>query len=363
VVRRLGLARRLVGQARLGRAGPCMAVTAVLGGVLGVMVVAGAAASAANPTQLAARLAARDPGARTGAETIINTSARGRSVGVPDRPNFIIGLGSKETIVGRHAGDQLGAIGDHATIYDGKGNAFIHGGRGARLVARAGHDMLVDTQANAIVLLRSRGNEVIVSGHHDRVLCSAGSRDETIYVGKSDSVGPACRAGHARVLPISRLRAEPGAARAAATVVTGTGSNADPYVTSCKPPTPGSVLGSVCTLEFPARSLSGLWANEYVPSYRCPADYRYLQRTATYRQFGNTTPLGVEIRGLGPIAVSITGIFAPAGNSQLIGQIQTGYPNSSATNWTFGTNSYEVVLHCASNAAYGYTSGHEGALG
>jgi hypothetical protein len=71
----------------------------------------------------------------------------------------------------------------------------------------------------------------------------------------------------------------------------------------------------------------------------------------------------VEIRGLGPIAVSITGIFAPAGNSQLIGQIQTGYPNSSATNWTFGTNSYEVVLHCASNAAYGYTSGHEGALG
>jgi hypothetical protein len=327
------------------------------------MVVAGAAASAANPTQLAARLAARDPAARIGAEMIINTSVQGRSVGVPHRPNFIIGLGSKETIVGRHAGDQLGAIGDHTTIYDGKGNAFIHGGRGARLVARAGHDMLVDTQANATVLLRSRGNEVIVSGRHDRVLCSPGSRDDTIYVGKSDSVGRTCRADHARVLSISRLRAEPRAARAAASVVTGNGSNADPYVTSCSPPKPGFVLGRSCSVEFPQRSLSGLWANEYVPSYKCPADYQYLVRTADFRRFGNTTPLGVEIRGLGPIAVNITGIFSPPGNTQLIGGIKTDYPNSSVTNWTFGTNSYQVVLHCANSAAYGYTSGHEGALG
>jgi hypothetical protein len=58
----------------------------------------------------AARLAALDPGARLGANTIVGTGAGEQLLGVP-RANFIVGLGSHETIVGGAGNDRLGTLG------------------------------------------------------------------------------------------------------------------------------------------------------------------------------------------------------------------------------------------------------------
>ena len=45
-----------------------------------------------SATPLAALLAARDPGARIGANTIVATGSGGSVFGVPGRPNFITAL-------------------------------------------------------------------------------------------------------------------------------------------------------------------------------------------------------------------------------------------------------------------------------
>jgi hypothetical protein len=110
---------------------------------------------------------------------------------------------------------------------------------------------------------------------------------------------------------------------------------------------------------FAGRSLTGLWANEYVPAYQCPQlDHPYLLHQ-DYVPFGTTVPDGVEVVGLGPIGVHITGTnIDPAGFA--FGTL-TGFPNSSATNWTIGsTNSYKVILHCTSDSNNGYKPGGGG---
>ena len=58
---------------------------------------------------------------------------------------------------------------------------------------------------------------------------------------------------------------------------------------------------------FAARSLSGLWANEYVPAYQCPPSHPYLY-DQRYAPAGTSLPQGVGVLGLGPIGMSITGI-------------------------------------------------------
>ena len=57
---------------------------------------AASVASAASPRGLASRLLARDPGALVGGNTIVGTDRGENIFGVPNRPNFIIGLGSGE---------------------------------------------------------------------------------------------------------------------------------------------------------------------------------------------------------------------------------------------------------------------------
>jgi hypothetical protein len=296
-----------------------------------------AASAAAVNFGLARRLAARDPGARVGGDTIVATGNRDRIFGVPDRPNFIIGLGSGETIVGGGSDDELGAVGDHVTIRAGRGNELIVGGPGGTLVGGAGHDLLIDRHDGATVRVTSSGNEVIVSGHHDRVLCSPGSHNDLIYKGKSDSISQTCRADHARVLPVTSLRsASPASAVAHSAAVTGSGSNEDPYTAPCDNP-----ADFTCTVSgFPARTLARQWDNEYVPAYKCPQDHPDLEPSKYYTRFGTTLFAGVEVQGLGPVGVSITG-YLPGYTGT-----KTGFPNSSATSWSVYPATYKVILHC-----------------
>ena len=275
------------------------------------------------------------------------------------RPNFMAALGSRETLVGGGRGDNLGALGDHVTIIGGGGNDLLYGDRDATLVGGSGNDLLTDRGANATIRAGS-GDVVIAAGRRDRVLCSRGARNVTVYAGRSDSVSSTCRASHGRVLPLGRLQRlrQPEPARAAAGEVTGDGSNSNPFTAFC------NSSGAGCTVAFPARTLKGAWANEYVPAYSCPGAFPYLLDKNYAPRFATWGP-GVEIqrnqfRDLGyPIQVNITGksYFNEATRPNLFSGTLTGFPNSSATNWLWdlgmggrgGPNSYQIILHCTSN--------------
>jgi hypothetical protein len=335
-------------------------------GIALLAVLAVSAVAIAGPARLAARLAARDPGARVNGDTIVVRGAGARVYGARGRPNFIAALGSHGTIVGGNRGDNLAALGDGVTIIGGAGNDLLYGGRDATLIAGTGHDLLTDRGANATIRAGS-GDVVIAAGRRDRVLCSRGARNVTVYTGKSDSVSSTCRAGHGRVLPLGRLRSVRQTPRAAndeprsSCCVTGAGSNDNPFTAPC------NSSGAGCAVAFPARKLQGSWANEYVPAYRCPAAFPYLLDKGYAPPFTSWPP-GVEINRnttiLGtPIQVGITGksYFNEATRPNLFSGTLTGYPNSSATNWLWdygpglrsGANYYQVILHCTNNRCQG----------
>ncbi len=305
-------------------------------------------ARVAPPTRrgLAAHLAGLDPGARVDGNTIVVTGDGTTVFAVPHRPNFIIGLGSNEKIYadGR-ASDEVGALGSDVTIRAGAGNDALYGGPAGTLIGGAGRDLLVDTKADATVLIRSRGDEVVVAGHKDKVLCSQGARRDLIYRGAGDPVGRTCGADHDRVRSDQRLH-DPGLAKvAAAATITGDGTNANPFRADCD-----TFDKTGCTVtSFPERHLNGLWANDSVPSYRCPESDPWLYNQ-NYAPAGTTISRGVEIQEdwgtPWPIGISITATLSSGG---LLGHpeaTETGFPNSSATNWTVGDHWYKVILHC-----------------
>jgi hypothetical protein len=105
---------------------------------------------------------------------------------------------------------------------------------------------------------------------------------------------------------------------------------------------------ATCLMAFPQRSLSGfLTAEKPVPAYACPSldpnpNVRrggWSLENADYVPALTDVPLGVEVRGLGPV-----GIFIPNPSEQ--GEHQTSRQDSSATSWLTGTHSYQIVLHC-----------------
>lgn len=134
-----------------------------------------------------------------------------------------------------------------------------------------------------------------------------------------------------------------------AAAVTGDGSNGNPYTEACP-----TGRDANCRLSFPSRTLSGFLAHEYVPAYKCPANHPYLLNQG-FAPAGTELPNGVEVTGLGPIGVSIspgsTVDDTRPGKQhwKLYTGTMTGFPNSSATNWTFGSASYGVILHCTSD--------------
>jgi hypothetical protein len=331
--------------------------------VLGVVAVASlgvaALASAGSGHEPSAgALLHRDPGKRIGGNTIVMTGNGGHALGVHDRPNFIISLGSHEKIVGGDQNDELGALGRHDTIVAGhSGHELIHAGpNGTVVVGGQGHDLVIDNKPGTTIDLESPGDEVIATGHDDHVVCSGNSVHDIIYENGSDTVNNTCHKHHDPVRPDSKAPATATTAAASAKLahtttgplahtaaVTGNGTNEDPYVAPCV----FSALHLGCTVSFPSRSLSGLWANEYVPAYKCPVTEPYLNYTENFAPQGTDIPLGVEVRGLGPIGVSITALsFAKASSSEQPSGTLTGHTYSSATNWTTGTANYQVVLHC-----------------
>jgi RTX calcium-binding nonapeptide repeat (4 copies) len=369
--------------------------------------------------RLAARMLRLDPGARVGGNTQVATLAGTGLVGVPGRVNFILGLGHRQRIIGGDGHDQLGARGHGARIRGARGPDLIHGGRGdQRLHGGHGHDMVHGGRGHDIIhgghghdIVRAgHGHDIIRGGHghdrihggrgrdrihggagrdrlegghgrdrlidregatvavagpgdhvdvadgdRDRVACAAGSTNR-IVVDRDDRLHPNCRGPASSVSyrrPSNGAQAAdaPAAHAAQQPPVSGAGTYDSPYTAECI-----DQQNVNCTVTSHAsRSLTGLWANEYVPAYQCPTSHPYLY-DQNYAPAGTALPQGVAVAGLGPIGVSITGTKTREGPPEQDGYIyehtiatSTGLPDSSAITWETDTNSYQVYLHCTSD--------------
>jgi hypothetical protein len=326
--------------------------------------------------RLAARLLRLDPGARLGGNTQVATVAEARLSGVPGRMNVMVGLGPRETIVGGARHDELGVRGDAGRIFGAGGPDLIHGGPGRdvifggpgddlisggpgrdRLRGGPGRDRLIDGRGATTVRAGSGRDRVDVADGRadDRVLCAAGSRAR-IEADRGDRIGAGCRRGLARVTH-GRPAAGPAPVRAVQQRVTGAGTMGDPFVAPCSDP------ASVdCTVRaFPRRFLTGLWANEYVPAYRCPSDHPYLTK-GLFVPGGVLVPQGVEIDEGGgpggsswPVGIVISNATTTGAPNGTVGTgTTTGFANSTATNWSTGTAGYKVILHCTSDSQHAY---------
>jgi hypothetical protein len=320
--------------------------------VLALAVTAGcpvlvAPAAANGPT--AAQLAARDPGARQGGNTIVVAEPGARVFGVRGRRNYLAALGAGATIYGGSHADVLAARAPRVTLRGRGGRDVMHGGLDGMLIGGPGADLITATRGGAKVKAGA-GDVVVLGGRGDRVVCRSGARGLMILRSSGTAVDSACRRGGARVRALAPRDAKPPASRAA--LVTGDGSNGNPFTAPCDDP------GDVdCTVSaFPSRGLSGAWANEYVPAYECPTDHPYLVSKEYAPSFTNWGA-GVEIQeddSRFPIDVSITSqrlLQPPLAN--VFGGTYTGFPNSSATNWLWGgSHWYKVVLHCTSDKCH-----------
>ena len=360
------------------------AVVACVGAAAGVALEDAEAGSARE--RLASRLLRLDPGALVGGNTQVASVAGARVVGVPGRVNFMLGLAARQRIVGGNGHDQLGArgaggrvhggrghdlihgFGGHDRLHGGHGHDLIHGGGGHdRIVGGRGHDLIrggrghdrlhggpgddrfIDRQGDTVVITGPGTNHVdVADGNSDRVHCAPGSTNN-IVVDRGDRLHPRCRnqASTTRYRPSPAGHTTDQPSRSAQqSRITGDGSSDNPYTAPCD-----NERQTICVVgSFRARSLSQLWDTENVPAYRCPASHAYLYAQG-YAPFGTSLPDGVEVAGLGPIGVSITGIKTSGGWA--VGTT-TGVPNSSATSWSLFTNSYQVKLHCSKTTANGY---------
>ena len=363
------------------------AVVACVGAAAGVALEDAEAGSARE--RLASRLLRLDPGALVGGNTQVASVAGARVVGVPGRVNFMLGLAARQRIVGGNGHDQLGArgaggrvhggrghdlihgFGGHDRLHGGHGHDLIHGGGGHdRIVGGRGHDLIrggrghdrlhggpgddrfIDRQGDTVVVTGPGTNHVdVADGNSDRVHCAPGSTNN-IVVDRGDRLHPRCRnqASTARYVQPSDTTTTHSAQQKP---VTGDGTNDDPYIAPCD-----NEKQTDCVVSsFPARSLTGLWANEYVPAYKCPTSHPYLY-AQNYAPFGTALPKGVEVEGLGPIGVSITGALTVSGGilnlSSYNAGTRTGGSNSSATSWSLNSNSYRVKLHCTSSESHRY---------
>jgi hypothetical protein len=342
------------------RTRPVGVVTVVLAALASVAGLPGAASAAPDLERLAERLLKRDPGARLGGESQVATAPGAVLRARPGRINFMFALGDGQRLIGGSGHDELGAY--HGArgvrIWGGRGPDLIHGFRGdQRLLGGPGNDQIYGGAGDDVInggagrdrIIDNGGRTVVITGPGrdrvdladgdggDRVVCEPGQVDRIVADG-GDTLHPRC--GQA-------ARAAPAAG--AAQAVGGNGTNADPFTTACSNPQPVD-----CTITgFASRSLSRLWTNEFVPAYICPRDDHPYLLNREYAPFGTTLPAGVEIEGLGPVGVSITGVSQLVRRGRANGT-QTGTGVSSVTNWTPGTASYRVLLHCTSDPARGY---------
>lgn len=272
-----------------------------------------------------------------------------------------------DTMYGGSGNDKLDGGPGNDTIYGGHGRDRIDGGHGRdRIYGGGGDDRIIALgRVSTVVTGPGRALVDVRDGQgNDRVICPPGGQTQ-VLADRGDRLSRGCQRMSASAVRLIKGLIARGPQAQAAQVVIGDGSNGSPYTEACLPP--GS---EDCTLpDLPARTLKGLWANEYVPAYECPNDAPpYAPKAGhtflldqNYAPGGTTLPDGVAVSGLGPIGVSITGINAGENefrqnpeDTNLAGETETGFPNSSATNWTFGTNSYQVQLYCTWNDGEGY---------
>jgi hypothetical protein len=267
---------------------------------------------------------------------------------------LIHGFGGHDRLHGGHGHDLIHGGGGRDRIVGGHGHDLIRGGPGHdRLHGGPGDDRFFDRQGDTVVITGSGTNHVDVAdgSHRDRVHCSPGSTNR-IVVDRGDRVHRHCR-NQASIVRYVQPPTDTGAThtaqhdpRSAQSTITGDGSSDNPYSAPCD-----NEAQTICVVgSFHARSLSQLWDSENVPAYKCPPSHAYLH-AQSYAPFGTSLPDGVEVTGLGPIGVSISGIKTSGGWA--IGTL-TGFPNSSATSWSIDTNSYQVKLHCSKTTANSY---------
>jgi RTX calcium-binding nonapeptide repeat (4 copies) len=300
-------------------------------------------------------LARRDPGARVGGNTLVGSNGAERLFGVP-RTDFIHGLGGDDVIAAGRGHDQAGGGRGDDRIAGGPGNDLLHGGAGDDVfVDGAGNDWMIDRQGATTVHVGAGNNRITVADGQggDRVRCSSPGAIGVIDADRRDRIGSSCRQRGMRVRHDRRSSdALPAQARAVANGVRGDGSNENPYEADCDP---GTTPTNCTVSSFRSRKLIGIWVSDSPPAYACPytgkdAASKYLLNR-TFVPWGTSVPNGYEVRGLGPIGITI-GFFLyadgyAAGNP-------TGVALTSATNWSFGESSYQIVLHCTSDPGLGY---------
>ena len=320
------------------------AVFALLAALLYATVLAAPAGAGRRPPltrrALAARLLKLDPARRLGGDTMVGVSNGDLLLGVADRVNFMVALGSGETIVGGNRADQLGALGKNATIHGRAGNDLIDGGPGHdTLSGGAGNDLITDTKGTATIHPGGGKNEVEVAGHpgRDRVLCAPGSVVR-IYANRGDYIAPSCRKA-----PRSRVvypRPRPAAADKPQ-VGTTNGCKDNPAVD--------------CEFRAASGSLPGFWFSDSIPAVDCPASHPYMLNKAYDALFlrgvrvnppadsGTVLTVGYYVEPLlkpfGPLAGYAVGILG-----------------GSVTSWTFEHNvHWAVYLNCSSDRSRGWT--------
>src|SRR5689334_16796842 len=205
----------------------------------------------------AAHLAKLDPGGRIGANTIVGTSNGDSLLGVAHRINFIVALGSRETVHGGRNADQLGALGSDATIEGGAGNDLIHGGPGHDIVyGGSGNDLIIDHKGTATIRTGAGRNEVNVTGHEgrDQVLCTPGSVDR-IFADRGDYIAPSCR--QAPGSQVVYHRPSPTVADSAQVARNANGCTDNPHAD--------------CKFLAASGSLPDFWWSQKTPERQCPA--------------------------------------------------------------------------------------------
>jgi hypothetical protein len=317
-----------------------------------------AIASAAEHGERAKVLHKLNPAGNLGGESIIGTQPGQHLKGVEGKPNFMIALADGITIHGASANDELG-VGAHANdvriLAPESGHSLIVGGPGSTIVVGGkGSNHVVSHGKGAKIVLKSPHDEVVANGRETKIVCTEDASHELIKVDEDVEVSEECRGrdGTIKIIGEGHEAAKRPRRTTRAAAITGAGTNENPYTAQ----TCNASVGVGCQLKFPPRTLTGLWANEYVPAYRCPKEDPWLMDTE-HAPFGTHLPDGVEVLGLGPVGVSISRILTVPDYASIstVGKpagTETGAGASSATNWTIGTVSYQVVLHCTRNRVW-----------
>jgi RTX calcium-binding nonapeptide repeat (4 copies) len=277
---------------------------------------------------LAAHLLKLDPGGRVGGATIVGVSNGDLLLGVANRINFMVSLGSGERIVGGKRADQLGGLGKNATINGGPGDDAIHGGPGHDVISGGpGDDLITDTKGSATIDTGRGRNEVEVAGNtgHDRVLCAPGSVDH-ISANRGDYIAPSCRKGPGSLVTYHQPPAtKPPTAR-------NNGCTGNP--------------ARDCTFLAASGRLEGFWWSQKIPQRECPPTHPYLIRK-DYAPFGVNVPFGVEVSNVPNVDYFARRLTRP--DDYVIGAF-----GGSVTNWTFSPQEWRMWFHCTSDQSQGW---------